>query len=60
MECKYGVYRLDINRAPGWFLMQSYDNEKDADLYCLMLTQDTGMVHRVFEVDNDENSTQQG
>jgi hypothetical protein len=54
MDRKYGVYRLDINKAPGWFLMQYYDNVKDADLYCLMLTQDTGMVHKVFEEDEDE------
>ena len=47
-EAKWGVYRLDINKAPGWLLMQSYSNEKDANLYCLMLNQDTGLVHRVF------------
>lgn len=52
-EAKYGVYRLDINRAPGWFLVQSYKDVRDADIYCDMLNQGTGMVHRVFEVDDE-------
>lgn len=55
MACKYGVYRLDIYHAPGWFLIQSYDTFKDADIYCTMLNQDTGMIHKVFEEgDRDE------
>lgn len=45
---KYGVYRLDIRTSPGWFLLQSYDNEQSAQIYCDMLNQDTNMVHRVF------------
>lgn len=50
---KYGVYRLDIHKAPGWFLIQWYNDVRDADIYCAMLNQDTGMVHRVFEVDDE-------
>lgn len=46
---KYGVYRLDIHTKPGWFLMHSYDNERDAYIYCDMMNTDTNMVHRVFE-----------
>lgn len=48
---KWGVYRLDIYKAPGWFLMQSYDNLRDAEIYCTMLNQDTGLIHKVFEDD---------
>lgn len=52
-EFKYGVYRLDIHKAPGWFLVQGYTDVRDADIYCAMLNQDTGMIHRVFEVDDE-------
>lgn len=45
---RYGVYRLDIHRPPGWFVLQTYDNEQDAQIYCDMLNRDTSMVHRVF------------
>lgn len=50
-EAKYGVYRLDIYKAPGWFLMRSYDRVEDAEIYCTMLNQDTELVHKVFEHD---------
>lgn len=53
MESKWGVYRLDIYNAPGWFLIQAYVDEQDADIYCHMLNLDTGLVHKVFEVDNE-------
>lgn len=45
---KYVVARLDIYHAPGWFDMQTYDNEKDANIYCDMMNNDTNMIHRVF------------
>lgn len=54
MVCKWGVYRLNINQPPGWMLMQEYTNKQDALIYCDMLNSDTGMVHKVFEVDDDE------
>ena len=47
----YGVYRLDIRTKPGWFLMNTYNNLKDAWLYCDMLNADTGLVHSVFEME---------
>lgn len=50
---KYGVYRLDIHRPPGWFVLQTYNNERDAQIYCDMLNQDTNMVHRVFMEDGE-------
>ena len=53
MECKYGVYRLDIYNSPGWFLARQYDSLDDAEIYCTMLIQDTGEVYKVFEVDNE-------
>lgn len=46
---KYGVYRLDIHKAPGWFLVREYDSLSDADIYCTMLIQDTGLIYKVFE-----------
>jgi hypothetical protein len=49
----FGVYRLDIYHAPGWFLMNTYADERDADIYCDMLNRDTGLVHRVFEEENN-------
>lgn len=52
---KYGVYRLDIRTRPGWFLMQSYDNYRDAFIYCDMMNTDTNMVHKVFEDYDDSN-----
>lgn len=48
---KFVVARLDIHRAPGWFDVNTYDNEQDAEIYCDMLNQDTNMVHRVFVED---------
>lgn len=48
---RYGVYRLDIRTPPGWFVLQTYDNEQDANIYCDMLNNDTNMVHRVFMED---------
>lgn len=51
MQVKYGVYRLDIHKPPGWFLLRSYDNVDDAIIYCTMLNQDTTMFHKVFEYD---------
>lgn len=48
-KLKWGVYRLDIYNRPGWFLIQLYDNYVDADIYCLMLNQDTGIIHKVFQ-----------
>lgn len=53
-KIKYGVFRLDIRTRPGWFLMQYYDNERDAHIYCDMLTTDTKMVHAVFEEDVEQ------
>jgi hypothetical protein len=50
---RYGVYRLDVYRAPGWFLVQSYTDLRDAEIYCDMLNTDTNMVHKVFEEDSD-------
>jgi hypothetical protein len=50
-KLKYVVARLDIYHAPGWFDLQSYDNERDADIYCDMMNTDTNMVHRVFIVE---------
>jgi hypothetical protein len=50
----YGVFRLDIYHKPGWFLIQSYNNQLDADIYCDMLNLDTNMVHRVFIYAKDE------
>jgi hypothetical protein len=47
----FGVYRLDIYHAPGWFLMQTYNNIQDAIIYCDMMNTDTSIVHRVFEED---------
>ena len=52
---RYGVYRLDIRTRPGWFKMSTYDNERDALIYCDMLNTDTGLVHRVFEENEDES-----
>lgn len=52
---RYIVCRLDIRTRPGWFRMQSYDNERDALIYCDMLNTDTNMVHKVFEEDEDES-----
>lgn len=52
-ESKYGVYRLDIYNSPGWFILNTYNNLKDALIYCDMLNQDTDLIHKVFEVDND-------
>lgn len=48
---KYFVARLNIYKSPGWFDIQSFDNLRDADIYCLMLNQDTDMIHRVFMED---------
>lgn len=45
---KYGVFRLDIHKKPGWFRVQVFDNENDADIYCTMLNQDTNLIHRVY------------
>ena len=45
---KYVVARLDIYYAPGWFDLQTYDNERDALIYCDMMNTDTNMIHRVF------------
>ena len=53
-ETIYGVFRLDIYHKPGWFLMNSYKEEQDADIYCDMLNADTNMVHRVFIIDRGE------
>lgn len=50
-KLKYVVARLDIYHAPGWFDLQTYDNERDADIYCDMMNTDTNMVHRVFIVE---------
>jgi hypothetical protein len=47
-KIKYGVFRLDIHKKPGWFLVKSYNNENDADIYCDMLNLDTNMIHRVY------------
>lgn len=55
-KIKYGVFRLDIRTPPGWFLMNSYNNQRDADIYCDMMNLDTNMVHRVFifeDISND-------
>lgn len=51
---RYGVYRLDIHTRPGWFRMQSYENFRDAFIYCDMMNTDTNMVHAIFEEDEDE------
>lgn len=48
---KFVVARLDIHRAPGWFDIQVYDNERDAEIYCDMLNSDTNIIHRVFIVE---------
>lgn len=48
---KFVVARLDIYNAPGWFDLQTYDNERDADIYCDMMNTDTNMIHRVFIVE---------
>lgn len=45
---KFVVARLDIYNAPGWFDLQTYDNECDALIYCDMMNTDTNMIHRVF------------
>lgn len=50
---KYVVCRLDIYNKPGWFEMNSYADELDADIYCNMLNQDTDMIHRVFIEDEE-------
>lgn len=50
---KFVVARLDIHNAPGWFDVRTYDNFQDADIYCTMLNQDTGMIHRVFIADEE-------
>lgn len=50
---KFVVARLDIHTAPGWFDVRTYDNFQDADIYCTMLNQDTGMIHRVFIADEE-------
>lgn len=47
-KIKYGVFRLDIYHKPGWFRVQVFDNERDADIYCDMLNLDTNMIHSVF------------
>jgi hypothetical protein len=52
----FGVYRLDIYHAPGWFLMNTYADERDADIYCDMLNSDTNMIHRVFINEKDDNN----
>jgi hypothetical protein len=51
---KWGVYRLDIYHKPGWMLMQSYDNLRDAWIYADMLNTDTNLVHAVFEEDEGD------
>jgi hypothetical protein len=48
------VARLNIYKSPGWFDIQSFDNLRDADIYCLMLNQDTEMIHRVFMEDDSD------
>ena len=45
---KFVVARLDIYNAPGLFDLQTYDNERDALIYCDMMNTDTNMIHRVF------------
>lgn len=50
-KLKYVVARLDIYHSPGWFDLQTYDNERDAVIYCDMLNTDTSMIHRVFIVE---------
>jgi hypothetical protein len=56
-KIKYGVFRLDIYHKPGWFLMQTYENERDADIYCDMMNLDTNIIHRVF-IFEDDNEVQ--
>ena len=48
---KYGVFRLDTYSKPGWFLMNKYDNLRDAVIYADMLNTDTGLRHAVFELE---------
>lgn len=48
------VARLNIYKSPGWFDIQSFDNVHDADIYCLMLNQDTDMIHKVFLEDDSD------
>lgn len=48
------VARLNIYKSPGWFDIQSFDNVRDADIYCLMLNQDTDMIHKVFLEDDSD------
>lgn len=50
------VARLNIYLKPGWFDMKSYDNERDAIIYCEMLNSDTGLIHRVFVEDADDSN----
>lgn len=52
----FGVYRLDIYNRPGWFLMNTYADERDADIYCDMLNRDTNIIHRVFINEKDDNN----
>lgn len=53
MVSKYGVYRLDIYNAPGWFRIKTYEDLRDAEIYCDMLNTDTNMIHRVFEEEDN-------
>lgn len=50
---RWGVFRLDIYHKPGWMLMNKYDDLKSAWIYCEMLKTDTGLVHAVFEMEDD-------
>jgi hypothetical protein len=53
-KIKFGIFRLDIRNSPGWFLVKEYDNEKDAEIYCEILNEDTNMCHYVFFYEKDE------